>query len=156
MWNPFKKKDPLERQRANYALAFDIIPKILNAFEVGNIPLSDLEKTTTFMGAANGNEKKIIKWKKLQLVGTSFNNYPNKYMIIVRFPEPFTLSSAKSGAIVIDKENRHTRYFTLEVSLGGCMIVEIFGLNRNNTGITIADNNDLTEFSSIIYGLAIK
>lgn len=100
--------------------------------------------------------KKIIKWKKLQLVGTSFNNYPNKYMIIVRFPEPFTLSSAKSGAIVIDKENRHTRYFTLEVSLGGCMIVEIFGPNRNNTGITIADNNDLTEFSSIIYGLAIK
>ena len=23
MWNPFKKKDPLEGQRANYALAFD-------------------------------------------------------------------------------------------------------------------------------------
>lgn len=22
MWNPFKKKDPLEGQRANYALAF--------------------------------------------------------------------------------------------------------------------------------------
>ena len=36
------------------------------------------------------------------------------------------------------------------------MIVELFGPNRNNTGITIADNNDLTEFSSIIYGLAIK
>ena len=32
MWNPFKKKDPLERQRANYALAFDIVPKVLNAF----------------------------------------------------------------------------------------------------------------------------
>ena len=32
MWNPFKKKDPLEGQRANYALAFDIVPKVLNAF----------------------------------------------------------------------------------------------------------------------------
>lgn len=27
MWNPFKKKDPLEGQRANYALAFDIVIK---------------------------------------------------------------------------------------------------------------------------------
>lgn len=26
MWNPFKKKDPLEGQRANYSLAFDIVP----------------------------------------------------------------------------------------------------------------------------------
>lgn len=34
MWNPFKKKDPLEGQRANYALAFDIVPKVLNAFIV--------------------------------------------------------------------------------------------------------------------------
>lgn len=32
MWNPFKKKDPLEGQRANNALAFDIVPKVLNAF----------------------------------------------------------------------------------------------------------------------------
>ena len=34
MWNPFKKKDPLEGQRANYALAFDIVPKVLNAFNL--------------------------------------------------------------------------------------------------------------------------
>ncbi len=37
MWNPFKKKDPLEEQRINYALAFDIVPKVLNAFETGKI-----------------------------------------------------------------------------------------------------------------------
>ena len=43
MWNPFKKKDPLEGQRANYALAFDIVPKVLNAFNTGNIPLTELE-----------------------------------------------------------------------------------------------------------------
>lgn len=35
------------------------------------------------------------------------------------------------------------------------MIVEISGNNRNNTGITIADNEDLTEFASIVFGLAI-
>lgn len=44
MWNPFKKKDPLEGQRANYALAFDIVPKVLNAFRTGNMPFTELEK----------------------------------------------------------------------------------------------------------------
>ena len=80
MWNPFKKKDPLEGQRANYALAFDIV----------------------------------------------------------------------------DKKYHQTRYFTLEASFGGCMIVEISGQKRNNTGVTIADKEDLTEFASIVFNLAIK
>lgn len=77
-------------------------------------------------------------------------------MIIIRFPEPFTLSSAKAGMIVVDKKNRQTRYFTLEASFGGCMIVEILGQKRNNTGITVADKEDLTEFASIVFSLAIK
>ena len=77
-------------------------------------------------------------------------------MIIIRFPEPFTLSSAKAGIIVVDKKNRQTRYFTLEASFGGCMIVEILGRDRNNTGITITDKEDLTEFASIVFNLAIK
>lgn len=36
------------------------------------------------------------------------------------------------------------------------MIVEILGRDRNNTGITIADKEDLTEFASIVFNLAIK
>lgn len=156
MWNPFKKKDPLEEQRVNYALAFDIVPKVLNAFETGKIPLSDLEKTSTFKEFANDSDHKNIKWEKLQFMGTSFKSYPDKYMIIARFPEPFTLTSAKSGAMVIDKRNNHARYFTLEVSFGGCVIVEISDQKRNNTGITIADSDDLTKFASVIFNLAIK
>ena len=92
----------------------------------------------------------------MKLLGTDFKTYPQKHMTIIRFPEPYTLSSAMAGAIVIDKKSHQTRYFTLEASFGGCMIVEISGNNRNNTGITIADNGDLTEFASIIFGLAIK
>ena len=44
MWNPFKKKDPLEGQRANYAFAFDIIPKVLNAFRTGYKPFTEMGK----------------------------------------------------------------------------------------------------------------
>lgn len=155
MWNPFKKKDPLEGQRANYALAFDIIPKVLNAFSTGNMLLTELENVSTFINFADDN-KKTIKWRKITISGTDFKSYQDKHMIIIRFPEPFTLSSAKAGVIVVDKKNRQTRYFTLEASLGGCMIVEISGQNRNNTGITIADKEDLTEFASIVFSLTIK
>ena len=155
MWNPFKKKDPLEGQRANYALAFDIVPKVLNAFNTGNIPLTELENVSTFMNLAD-DSKNIIKWKKMTISGTDFKNYQDKHMIIIRFPEPFTLSSAKAGIIVVDKKYHQTRYFTLEASFGGCMIVEISEQNRNNTGITIADKEDLTEFASIVFSLAIK
>lgn len=155
MWNPFKKKDPLERQRANYALAFDIVPKVLCAFNTGNIPFKDLENVSTFINFAD-DSKNIIKWKKMTISGTDFKRYQDKHMIIIRFPEPFTLSSAKAGIIVVDKKYHQTRYFTLESSFGGCMIVEILGRNRNNTGITIADKEDLTEFASIVFNLAIK
>lgn len=155
MWNPFKKKDPLERQRANYALAFDIVPKVLCAFNTGNIPFKDLENVSTFINFAD-DSKNIIKWKKITILGTDFKSYQDKHMIIIRFPEPFTLSSAKAGIIVVDKKYHQTRYFTLESSFGGCMIVEILGRNRNNTGITIADKEDLTEFASIVFNLAIK
>ena len=62
MWNPFKKKDPLEGQRANYALAFDI-SKVLNAFNTGNIPLTELENVSTFMNFAD-DSKNIIKMEK--------------------------------------------------------------------------------------------
>ena len=155
MWNPFKKKDPLEGQRANYALAFDIIPEVLNAFSTGNMPLAELEDVSTYINFAETN-KKIIKWKKITISGTDFKSYQDKHMIIIRFPEPFTLSSAKAGIIVVDKKSRQTRYFTLETSFGGCMIVEISRQNRNNTGITIADKEDLTEFASVVFSLAIK
>ena len=155
MWNPFKKKDPLEGQRANYALAFDIVPKVLNAFRTGNMPFTELEKISTFIAFAD-DSKNIIKWKKITISGTDFKSYQDKHMIIIRFPEPFTLSSAKAGIIVVDKRNRQTRYFTLEASFGGCMIVEISEQNRDNTGITIADKEDLTEFASIVFSLAIK
>ena len=155
MWNPFKKKDPLEGQRANYALAFDIIPKVINAFSSGNISLTELENVSTFMNFADGC-KRIIKWKKMTISGADFKSYQDKHMIIIRFPEPFTLSSAKAGIIVVDKRNRQTRYFTLEASFGGCMIVEILEQNRNNTGFTIADKDDLTEFASIVFNIAIK
>ena len=155
MWNPFKKKDPLEGQRANYALAFDIVPKVLNAFNTGNIPLTELENVSTFMNFAD-DSKSIIKWKKITISGTDFKSNQNKHMIIIRFPEPFTLSSAKAGIIVVDKKYHQTRYFTLESSFGGCMIVEISGQKRNNTGVTIADKEDLTEFASIVFSLAIK
>lgn len=155
MWNPFKKKNPLEAQRANYALAFDIIPKVLNAFSTGTMPLTELEDVSTFINFADDN-KKIIKWKEVTISGTDFKSYQDKHMIIIRFPEPFTLSSAKAGIIVVDKRTRQTRYFTLEASFGGCMIVEILEQNRNNTGITIADKEDLTEFASIVFSLAIK
>lgn len=155
MWNPFKKKDPLEGQRANYALAFDIVPKVLNAFRTGNMPFTELEKISTFIAFAD-DSKNIIKWKKITISGTDFKSYQDKHMIIIRFPEPFTLSSAKAGIIVVDKRNRQTRYFTLEASFGGCMIVEISEQNRDNTGITIADKEDLTEFASIVFNLAIK
>ncbi len=63
MWNPFKKKDPLEGQRANYTLAFDIIPKVLNEFRTGNMPLTELEDVSTFINFADDN-KNVIKWKK--------------------------------------------------------------------------------------------
>ena len=155
MWNPFKKKDPLEGQRANYALAFDIIPKVINAFSSGNISLTELENVSTFMNFADGC-KRIIKWKKMTISGTDFKSYQDKHMIIIRFPEPFTLSSAKAGIIVVDKRNRQTKYFTLEASFDGCMIVEILEQDRNNTGITIADKEELTEFASIVFNLAIK
>lgn len=36
------------------------------------------------------------------------------------------------------------------------MIVEISGQKRNNTGVTVADKEDLTEFASIVFSLAIK
>lgn len=155
MWNPFKKKDPLEGQRANYSLAFDIIPKVINAFSSGNISLTELENVSTFMNFADGC-KRIIKWKKMTISGADFKSYQDKHMIIIRFPEPFTLSSAKAGIIVVDKRNRQTKYFTLEASFDGCMIVEILEQDRNNTGITIADKEDLTEFASIVFNLAIK
>ncbi len=155
MWNPFKKKDPLEGQRANYALAFDIVPKVLNAFNTGNMPLTELENVSTFMNFAD-DSKNIIKWKKMTILGTDFKSYQDKHMIIIRFPEPFTLSSAKAGIIVVDKKYHQTRYFTLEASFGGCMIVEISGQKRNNTGVTVADKEDLTEFASIVFSLAIK
>lgn len=155
MWNPFKKKDPLEGQRANYALAFDIIPKVINAFSSGNISLTELENVSTFMNFADGC-KRIIKWKEMTISGADFKSYQDKHMIIIRFPEPFTFSSAKAGIIVVDKTNRQTRYFTLEASFGECMIVEILGTERDNTGITIADKEDLTEFASIVFRLAIK
>ena len=155
MWNPFKKKDPLEGQMANYALAFDIVPKVLNAFRIGNMPFTELEKISTFIAFAD-DSKNIIKWKKITISGTDFKSYQDKHMIIIRFPEPLTLSSAKAGIIVVDKRNRQTRYFTLEVSFGGCMIVEISEQNRDNTGIIIADKEDLTEFASIVFNLAIK
>lgn len=155
MWNPFKKKDPLEGQRANYALAFDIIPKVINAFSSGNISLTELENVSTFMNFADGC-KRIIKWKKMTISGADFKSYQDKHMIIIRFPEPFTFSSAKAGIIVVDKTNRQTRYFTLEASFGERMIVEILGTERDNTGITIADKEDLTEFASIVFRLAIK
>ena len=71
MWNPFKKKDPLEGQRANYALAFDIVPKVLNAFNTGDIPLTELENVSTFMNFAD-DSKNIIKWKKMTISGTVF------------------------------------------------------------------------------------
>lgn len=118
MWNPFKKKDPLEGQRANYALAFDIVPKVLNAFRTGYMPFTELEKTSTYIAFAD-NCKNIIKWKKIQISGTDFKSYQDKHMIIIRFPEPFTLSSAKAGIIVVDKKYHQTRYFTLEASFGG-------------------------------------
>lgn len=92
----------------------------------------------------------------MTISGADFKSYQDKHMIIIRFPEPFTLSSAKAGIIVVDKRNRQTRYFTLEASFGGCMIVEILEQNRNNTGFTIADKDDLTEFASIVFNLAIK
>ncbi len=155
MWNPFKKKDPLEGQRANYALAFDIIPKVLNAFRTGYMPFTELGKISTFIAFA-GDSRNIIKWKKITISGTDFKSYQDKHMIVIRFPEPFTLSSAKAGIIVVDKRNRQTRYFTLEASFGECMIVEISGTERDNTGITIADKEDLTEFASIVFNLAIK
>ena len=155
MWNPFKKKDPLEGQRANYALAFDIIPKVINAFSSGNISLTELENVSTFMNFADGC-KRIIKWKEMTISGADFKSYQDKHMIIIRFPEPFTLSSAKAGIIVVDKRNRQTKYFTLEASFDGCMIVEILEQDRNNTGITIADKEELTEFASIVFNLAIK
>lgn len=87
---------------------------------------------------------------------TDFKSYQDKHMIIIRFPEPFTLSSAKAGIIVVDKKYHQTRYFTQEASFGGCMIVEISGQKRNNTGVTVADKEDLTEFASIVFSLAIK
>ena len=155
MWIPFKKKAPLEGQKANYALAFDIIPKVLNAFSTGDMPFTELENVSTFINFAD-DSKKIIKWKKITISGTDFKSYQDKHMIIIRFPEPFTLSSAKAGIIVVDKRKRQTRYFTLESSFDGCMIVEISNNNRNNTGITIADKEDLTEFASIVFNLAIK
>mgnify|MGYP007008491663 FL=1 len=154
MWNPFKKKNSLEIQRANYALAFKIVPKVLTAFNVGNISLADLEKVSTFINFAD-DCKNIIKWKNMKLFGTDIKGYPDKYLIIARFPEPFTLSSPKSGAFIVGKRTRETRYFTLETSFGGCMIVEISGQNRNNTGISIADKEDLTEFASVVLSLTV-
>ena len=44
----------------------------------------------------------------------------------------------------------------MEASFGGCVIVEISEQNRDNTGITIADKEDLTEIASIVFNLAIK
>ena len=119
------------------------------------MPLTELENVSTFINFADDN-KNIIKWKKITISGTDFKSYQDKHMIIIRFPKPFTLSSAKAGIIVVDKKNRQTRYFTLEASFGGCMIVEISEQNRINTGITIADKEDLTEFASIVFNLAIK
>lgn len=156
MWSLFKKKDPLEAQKANYVLAFDIVPKVMTAFNNGILSLSDLEKSSTFMNFADNSSKKIIKWEKLLLRGTNIKNHLDKYMIIIRFPKPFTLSSAKAGAIVVDKPKHQMRYFTLEISFDGCMIVEILNQNRYNTGITIADSDNLTEFASIVYNLAVK
>ena len=112
-------------------------------------------KISTFIAFAD-DSKNIIKRKKITISGTDFKSYQDKNMIIIRFPEPFSLSSAKAGIIVVDKRNRQTRYFTLEASFGGCMIVEISGQKRNNTGVTIADKEDLTEFASIVFSLAIK
>lgn len=155
MWNPFKKKDPLEDQRANYALAFDIIPKVLNEFNTGNVPLAGLEDISTFKNYAD-NSKNIIRWRKITISGTDFRNYQDKHMITIRFPEPFTLSSVKAGIIVVDKKNHQTRYFTLEASFDGCMIVELLGQDRNNTGITLTDKEYLTEFASIVFNLATK
>ena len=109
MWNPFKKKDPLEAQRANYALAFGIIPKVLNAFSTGTMPLTELEDVSTFINFADDN-KKIIKWKEVTISGTDFKSYQDKHMIIIRFPEPFTLSSAKAGIIVVDKSTYSGAY----------------------------------------------
>ena len=108
MWNPFKKKDPLEGQRANYALAFDIVPKVLNAFYTGNIPLTELEDVSTFMNFAD-DSKNTIKWKKMTISGTDFKSYQDKHMIIIRFPEPFNLSSAKAGIIFVYKKYNKTR-----------------------------------------------
>lgn len=39
----------------------------------------------------------------MTISGTDFKSYQDKHMIIIRFPEPFTLSSAKAGIIVVDK-----------------------------------------------------
>ena len=156
MWNPFKKKSPLELQMANYALAFDIVPKVLKAFSVGEFSLTDLEEVSTYKNYSAQN-KNNIKWKKLKLDGADFKSYPDKHMIILRFPEPFTMTSAKSGVIVVDRKTSQTRYFTLEASFGGSVIVEITEQGRNNTCITVADKEgDFLEFSSIVFQLAVK
>ena len=72
MWNPFKKKDPLEGQRANYALAFDIVPKVLNAFNTGNMPLTELENVSTFMNFAD-DSKNIINLKSASNLNGNLN-----------------------------------------------------------------------------------
>lgn len=59
MWNPFKEKDSLEGQRANYALAFNIIPKVLNALRIGHVPFTEL-KNPTFIAFAD-DSKNIIQ-----------------------------------------------------------------------------------------------
>ena len=137
-------------------MAFTVVPTVMNAFGNGEICMDDLEKSSTFKSFASASHKAIIQWKRIQLMSTDFKSYPDKHMIIARFPEPYTLSSAKAGVIVVDRNSHQTRYFTLETSFGGCMIVEISGDNRMNTGITIADKEDLTEFASIVFTLAVK
>lgn len=156
MWNPFKKKTPLEIQMANNALAFDIVPKVLKAFSMGELSLTDLEEVSTYKNYSV-QSKDNIKWKKLKLDGADFKSYPDKHMIILRFPEPFISTSAKSGVIVVDRKTSQTRYFTLEASFGGSVIVEITEQGRNNTCITVADKEgDFLEFSSIVFQLAVK
>lgn len=139
MWNPFKKKDPLEGQKANYALAFDILPLAAEMYNKGNFEILDLENVSAIKGLASIEQQKMVNWKKTEAMGTGFNHNPAPYVVLVKFSGPFTLTSVTAAIFLIDQPSHKCRLFTMEESFGGSVVVEIVGRNRANTGITVQD-----------------
>lgn len=149
MWNLFKKKvSPTEAYQSNFFLAFNFIPMVVGLYNDRKLEEKILSDIKNWKGFINNKIKSDMKfdWNNIVVSTTDINNNPDRFIILIRFPKPYTMAAAKAGLIVGSREKHHARFFTLECSIGSNMICECVGKNHFNLGITLPDNDNFTPF----------